>query len=432
MNDQRTSRRDFLHRTGAAVAGGVFLGAGPSSLLAQTPTQRPVGANERILLGLIGVGNQGRSHLTSQMREIIAVCDVDRDHLNEARDRVQRTNGGQCAAHADFRRVLDDRNVNAVIIVTPDHWHALPTVLACQAGKHVYCEKPLTLTIAEGQTMVRAARHNRVIVQTGSQQRSDERFRRACEIIRNGGLGELRQVRVGIPRVNFSGPPVADSAPPANLDYPFWLGPAPERPYNPKRVHYNFRFFWDYSGGQQTNWGAHHLDIVQWALGMDESGPVRVEGTARYHAQRWFEVPESYDLTYTYASGLRVLAGNQHPGGVTFEGARGTLHVNRGRLEATPPELLRWKPGVGATRLMVSRNHHQNWRESIRSGQLPICDVAIGHRSATVCHLGNIALRSGKAVTWDPAREVITGDAEQARMVSRPYRTPWRLPEIPT
>ena len=268
-------------------------------------------------------------------------------------------------------------------------------------------------------------------MQAGSQQRSDSLFRRACELVRNGKIGEVRTVRVGVGGVNYSGGNVPDSDPPPELDYDFWLGPAPRRPYNRNRVHYKFRFFWDYSGGQLTNLGAHQLDIAQWGLGMDASGPVSIEGTAEYHEQRHYEVPQTFAITYTYANGVRVLCANRGiRGGVTFEGTRGTIFVDRGRLEANPPELLRQQLGEQDIRLYVSNSHRGNWLECIRTRRAPICDAEIGHRSATVCHLGNIAVRTGRRITWDPAREVIVGDEQAQAMVSRPYRAPWRMPDL--
>jgi predicted dehydrogenase len=421
-----TTRRDFLRLGGAAVAG-----FSVSTLELPAQEQQPLprqGANERIRIGCIGVGNQGRGNLGAHLRNTVAVCEVDSTRLAAARERV----GGACAAYSDYRRLLDDKNVDSVVITTPDHWHALIAIHACQAGKHVYCEKPLSLTVAEGRAMVRAARRHNVVLQTGSQQRSDARFRQACELVRNGKLGQIQTVRVGLPAVNFAGPAVPDSAPPQELDYNFWLGPAPQRPYNTKRVHYNFRFFWDYSGGQMTNFGAHDLDITQWALGMDESGPVSVEGTPQFHAQGWYEVPQTSTLTYTYASGVRVLVGqgNGTPGGVRFEGTNGWIHVSRQRITGEPAELLRTQFTDRDVRLAVSTNHHQNWLESIRAGRRPICDVEIGHRSATVCHLGSIALRTRRALRWDPAAETIMGDDEQARMLQRTYREPWQLPTM--
>jgi predicted dehydrogenase len=423
-----STRREFLRRSGGWFAG-VGLARSFPAFAAPVPPQ-PRSANERIRLGIIGIGGQGGSHLGGHLADVVAVCDVDRTRLAAAKARVERGKRGRCADYTDFRRMLDNRDVDAVLIATPDHWHALITVLACQAGKDVYCEKPLTLTIAEGRAIVRAARRYNRIVQTGSQQRSDNRFRLACELVRSGRIGEVRSVRVGIPGVNFSGPPVPDSEPPAELNYDLWLGPAPQRPYNRKRVHYNFRFFWDYSGGQLTNWGAHHLDIAQWGLGMDTTGPVTIEGQAQYHPQRWYEVAQSCELTYTYANGARVVCSTRNRGGVLFEGSRGTIHVNRGQLESDPPVVITQPLAENDVHLYVSRNHYANWQECIRTRRAPICEAEIGHRSATVCHLGNIALRTGRRISWDPVREEITGDAPAQAMVSRPYRAPWRMPEL--
>jgi len=235
-------------------------------------------------------------------------------------------------------------------------------------------------------------------------------------------------VLVGLPGPNFKGPPVPDAQPPAELNFDLWLGPAPERKYNEKRVHYLFRFFWDYSGGQQTNFGAHHLDIAQWGLGMDESGPVKIAGQATFNKDSWFETPETATVTYTYASGVEMectLGGKGHPQGTTFIGEKGKIFVTRGKIEATPAELLKFTGGD--TKLYVSGNHHTNWLECIKSRKLPICDVEIGHRSATVCHLGNIAIRRGKAIEWDPVKEAIVNDPEAAALVSKPYRKPWKL-----
>ena len=428
---RRSSRRQFLQQ-GAGVAAALGLGGAFSTdAMAQpAPAPQPRGANERIRIGHIGLGGQGRANLRGHLQNTVAVCDVDRSRLATAKADVERARRGACADVTDYRRLLDNRDVDAVVISTPDHWHALIAVHACQAGKDVYCEKPLTLTIAEGRAIVQAARRHNRIVQTGSQQRSDQRFRQACELVRNGRIGEVRTVKVGIPGVNFTGPTVADGDPPAVLDYDFWLGPAPQRPFNTKRVHYNFRFFWEYSGGQLTNWGAHHLDIAQWGLGMDASGPTTIEGRARFHAQNWYEVPQWFDLTYTYASGVRLLCGQDYPGGTTFEGTRGTIHVTRGRITSTPAEIIQQPLREQDTRLYASSSHSGNWLDCIRSRRAPICEAEIGHRSATVCHLGNIALRSGRRITWDPVREVIVGDEQAQAMVSRPYRAPWRMPDL--
>jgi len=428
---QGITRRDFLRRTAGA---GVALSL-PTIIASCARGVRAKGippASERILIGCIGVGNQGSGNLKAFLKDVIAVCEVDKDRLAAAKDRVEKNNGNSCAAYGDYRRLLENKDVDAVVVTVPDHWHALITIHACAAGKDVYCEKPLTLTIAEGRAMVKAARRYKRIVQSGSQQRSADNFRLACELVRSGRLGKIHTVRAGISRVNFAGPAVPDSAPPPELDYDFWLGPAPQRPYNKLRVHYNFRFFWDYSGGQMTNWGAHHLDIAQWGLGMDESGPISAEATTptRYNKDGWFEVPEFCEITYKYANGVTLICGQGQKGGTTFEGEKGTIYVNRGKLESTPPEIIKEPIRESDVHLYVSKNHHANWLECIKTRQLPIADVEIGHRSATVCHLGNIAVRTNKKVTWNPARETIVGDAELAKWVSRPYRAPWRLPVL--
>jgi predicted dehydrogenase len=210
-----------------------------------------------------------------------------------------------------------------------------------------------------------------------------------------------------------------------------WLGPAPQRPYNKNHVHYLFRFFWDYSGGQMTNFGAHHLDIAQWGLGMDASGPVEIEGTAVYNAEKYYETPQTFDVTYKYADGTLLLCNggsDKYPGGTTFEGERGTIFVSRGNVECTPDDILTQPLDDKSVRLYASKDHHQNWLDCIKSRQDPICNVEVGHRSATVCHLGNIAIRTGKKVHWDPKKQEVVGDAEVAQWVRRPYRAPWKLP----
>ncbi len=418
----RTSRRQFLRQTttGAATA----LAAPwiiPSSAF---------GANERVVTGHIGVGGQGNSNLGAflKLASPAAVCDVDKNHLAKAVERVEKDTQKTCEGFGDYRKLLDRKDIDAVVISTPDHWHALTAIHACQAGKDVYCEKPLSLTILEGRKMVEAARKHERIVQTGSQQRSDARFRQACELVRNGRIGKLERVMVGLPNSNFEGPPVPDSDPPPELDYDMWLGPAPQRPYNKNRVHYKFRFFFDYSGGQMTNFGAHHIDIAQWGLGMDNSGPVATEGTAKFHPEKWYEVTQACRVTHTYANGVILIVGQGEkdcPGGVTFVGSEGTIFVDRGKIKSTPEDIVKQPMTDSDERLYVSTNHHQNFMDCLKSRKLPICDVEIGHRAATICHLGNIALRLGRRIQWNPATEQIVGDDDAAKWVSRPYRAPW-------
>jgi predicted dehydrogenase len=414
------SRRQFL-RTSAAVAGGFAI---PYFV-----PRRAFGANERIVTGHIGLGGQGMGNLKHFTDNAAALCDLDQKHLATA-VKFLDSKGRKCDTFGDYRRLLDRKDIDAVVISTPDHWHALPTIHACQAGKDVYCEKPLSLTVVEGRKMVEAARSQQRIVQTGSQQRSDEKFRLACELVRSGRIGKLEKVLVGIPLVNFKGEAVPDSSPPAELDYDFWLGPAPQRPYNEKRVHYLFRFFWDYSGGQMTNFGAHHLDIAQWGIGADGTGPVEIEGAGEYDPEKRYEVPCSSRVNYKYANGVAMTLGQGQKDieqGVTFVGSEGRIYVTRGKITSTPDDILKQPLKAGDVHLYTSAKHHQNFLDCIKSRELPICDVEIGHRSATVCHLSNIAIRTGRRISWDPAKEQILGDDLAAAMLSRPYRAPWTL-----
>lgn len=417
---QRLPRRTFLAAAASAFAAPYII---PSSAF---------GANERIVTMHVGVGGQGTANLNAFLGRgtaPAALCDVDSKHLAKA---VSLVNGKgiTCEGYRDYRKALERKDIDAVVVSTPDHWHALATIHACQAGKDVYCEKPLSLTVAEGRKMVQAARENKRIVQTGSQQRSDDKFRLACELVRSGRIGAIKEVLVGIPGCNFSGDAVPDSEPPAELDYDLWLGPAPQRPYNAKHVHYLFRFFWDYSGGQMTNFGAHHIDIAQWGLGMDDSGPVAVEGTATFDPEHRYEVSSTCRLTYTYANGAKMVVGQEQKdikGGVTFKGEKGEIYVTRGKLTSNPAEIITEPLKESDVHLTVSKNHQQNFLDCIKSRELPICDVEIGHRSATACHLGNLVIRLGRKIAWDPQQETIPGDKEATAMLSRPYRSPWTL-----
>lgn len=422
------SRRSFLRvAAGSVSAGGVtyFLPEFPVTHAAETPPP-----SERIRIAAIGVGNQGKGNLGVHAKNCVAVCEVDSTRLADAVKQVEKAGAKTPAAEKDYRKILERKDVDAVVITTPDHWHALMCIDAVNAGKDVYCEKPLTLTIAEGRKIAEAVKKNKRILQTGSQQRSDNRFRLACELVRSGRIGKVTEVRVGIPAPNWTSRakmPVADGMAPAELDYDLWLGPAPQRAYNVHRVHYLFRFYWDYSGGQLTNFGAHHLDIAQWGLGMDESGPVKVSGTAVYHKDKWYETPDNCEITYTYANGVKMVCSMKEKGGTTFIGEKGKIHVDRGSITSTPAEIVKEPLKEMDVHLYVSGNHHQNWLQCIKTRKAPICDAEVGHRSATVCHLGNIALRTGRALTWDPVKETFVDDKEANAMADKPYRAPWKL-----
>jgi len=423
----QSSRRELL-KTAGSVAAGMTIPTFITSTALGAPGVPP--ASERIRVGCIGLLTMGLNNLNTQKYNTVALCDVDKNHLAEAYKRVKKDVGRECDTYTDYRKLLERKDIDAVVLSVPDHWHAKMTVEACQAGKHVYCEKPLSLTVADGQAMVKAARYYKRIVQTGSQQRSSEHFRNICEFIRNGGLGKVHTVRAGIGHVNFKGKPVPDSDPPPELNYEIWQGPAPKRPYNERHVHYNFRFFWDYSGGQMTNWGAHFIDVAHWGLGFDHGGPMEVEGTAQYHEQGWYEVPKNFEAIYKYPGDITMHAGMKYPLGTEFEGTRGKIFITRSKVTFDPPDLYTEplpKPfGFG----QAGHDHHQSWMEGIKTGKLPTADVNIGHHSAIACHLGNIAIRLKRKVKWDAARQQIIGDPEAAKMLNRPYRAPWLMPEM--
>jgi predicted dehydrogenase len=378
------------------------------------------------------VGAQGKGNLKAFAANAVAVCDVDATRLAEAKKSAEEAagDGRTVLTYGDYRKMLENPEIDAVVVSTPDHWHALPTIHACQAGKDVYVEKPLAHTIAEAMAMARIARETGQIVQTGSQQRSNNLFRTACEYVRSGRLGKVHTVRVALPGVNMEGTMPPDGLPPQELDYDFWLGPAPVRPYNERRLHYFFRFFWDYGGGQMTNWGAHHIDIAHWGLGMDEGGPLRVEGTAGWSPDGLYETPTWTDLTYTYPDDVTMYltmgkGGNM---GTRFEGEKGAIYVTRGKLTSEPEEILTEPLGEGDTHLYVSDNHVANFLECVKTRTLPICDVAIGANSVIPCHLGNIVARTGRPLRWDSVRREVVGDEEQAALTRALYRAPWVLP----
>lgn len=417
-----TTRRSFIRKTATVAA--AF--AAPMIL-----PSRVFGANERIAVASIGVKNQGSGNVKKFLgagADVVAICDVDSNVATAAVD-IVKEKGPAPKVFEDYRKLLEDKGIDAVVITTPDHWHARMTIDACHAGKDVYCEKPLSLVIAEGRRMVNAARMNQRIVQTGSQQRSSSEFWKACMLVRNGLIGDVKEVLVGIPGPNHPGDIGPVEIVPPELNYDMWLGPAPLKPYHSKRVHYNFRFWWDYSGGQMTNFGAHNLDIAQWGLNMDHSGPVAAEGTAEFHPQMLHEVTEKCRITYTYANGVKMTLGQGQKDiaeGTTFIGTKGRVAVTRGKVVTDPVELAETPlDAAGLIQLYRSTDHTKNFLECMQSRELPICDVEIGHRSATVCHLANLVARLGRPIQWDPEKEICLNDAEAQAMTDREYRQPW-------
>ncbi len=427
----RSSRRRFLRRTAAAAAALALPGA-PAIGSRALGAAAPADATGAIGIGLIGCGSLGvnyhlRKYLPMDDVRLVAVCDVDRSRREQAADRVKNHYGSaqRPGCYNDYRELLDRKDVDAVIVVTPDHWHALQTIHACQAGKDVHCEKPLTLTVAEGRAMVNAARRHARIVQCGSESRSNASLRRACELVRNGRIGKLHTVRAGLGANPFC-PWVPPGAKPAGLDWNLWLGPAPAVPYHVQRCFYTFRWFRDYSGGKLTDWGAHMNDIAHWGMGTDDIGPVRVEAKARHVPGNLYEFAPEFEVVYTYENGVRLISSSDAPH-VTFEGTLGTIRTRFGDVSSSPADIATTPLGANDLRLQPSDDHDRDWLRAIRTRERPVADVEIGHRSATVCHLGNIALRLGRPLEWDWDWEEFMDDDDANRHLSKPMRAPWHL-----
>jgi predicted dehydrogenase len=426
-----TTRREFLRTAALGTAAAAAPLIVPSRLRGQNAPSR------QITVGVIGCGNISDSHFPvllgdSEVR-VLAVCDVDGARRDAAAGRVNREYGNSdCRSYGDFRELNRRPDIDTVFILTPDHWHALMAIDAMRQGKDVYVEKPLTLTIAEGRALVKAARTYDRITQTGAQSRSRKPFRDAAEFVRNQGLGRLDRIEVEIPGNNrHCGATWQPEPVPAGLDWEMWLGPAPWRPYTSIGCHYNFRFIADNAAGQVTNFGAHGLDIGQWALGMDDSGPVEVEGHGEFPSTGLFTNATRVDFTLRYANGVPMYCRTNYEAGnanVKFVGDRGWIHVVRDRATASDPALLREMQAPNKpVRLEVSNNHHDNFFAAVRSRRRAISDVEVGHRSATVCNLGQIAMLLGRKLRWDPAKEEFVGDDMANRLPSRAMRSPWAL-----
>ncbi len=428
------TRRHFLQTT-AAVAAATTL---PQWFLEESAHARsePVGAIDRPGVALIGCGGRGRgvAREAAALGQLLAVCDVDDTNLAQA----QKT-WPEAKLYKDFRKLLERDDVHTIVNGTPDHWHTLVNLAALKAGKDIYSEKPLTLTIDEGKRLVQAVRDSKRILQTGSQQRSDKNFRLACELVRNGRIGKLKHVDVWLPHGRREGP--FEKVPvPAGLDWDMWQGQVAKTDYVKEKTHVTFRYFWEYSGGTTTDWGAHHNDIALWGTGFERSGPVSIEGQSLVPMiPGGFTAASEYAVAYTYANGVTQLTrsthGNDWKGsvldakvqqhGVRFEGTGGWIFVTRGKIEASHGDLLTTPLPSSAKRLYTSDNHMKNFFDCVRSRQQPICDVEIGHRSVTVCHLGVIAMRLGRALKWNPATEQFVGDAEANKWLAREQRKPW-------
>ncbi len=431
------TRREFLRKAGGAAALGLGVQAFLEEARAQEAQVAPgaVSPNEKIIVGLIGSGGMGRGNMSDFLRsgmvEVAAVCDVDQARL----DQGVKEAGGKATPYRDFRKLLERKDIDAVIVGTPDHWHALPTICACQAGKDVYVEKPLSHNIVEGRAMVSAARRYGRVVQVGTQQRSGAHFQKAVEIVRSGILGKVSLTRAwNVSNESPHGignPP--DSEPPPGLDYDLWLGPAPKRPYNPNRCHYLFRWFWDYAGGMITDWGTHLIDIIHWGMGVDYPTAVSASG-GKFVLQDNRDTPDTMEAVFEYPGFVMVYSCRKGCGrgmdgrgyGIQFHGSNGTLFVDRGGFEVYP-EGDRMQPIVGPD----SDQHYPhvlNFLECVKSRERPISDVEIGHRSTSAPLLANTALQIGRKIHWDGENERIIGDEAANRLLGRCYRAPWVLP----
>ena len=424
------TRREVMKGAVGAVAAPYVI---PSS--AWGSPSRPAPSN-RITFGCVGVGGQGGGHVGSLSRnkeaQVVAVCDVDADRRRKAKEVVEAayaasSSGGAykgCEAYNDFREVVARQDIDAVVCATPDHWHALISLAAMKAGKDVYCEKPLTLTIAEGRVLCEVARRYARVFQTGSQHRSSDKTRRACELVRNGHIGKLQRVEVGV-GLRPVKPEYAEPQPvPAGFDYDLWLGPAPWAPYTKNRCHYTFRFIRDYSGGEMTNFGAHSLDLAQWGIGADDAGPVQIEGKGEFFPDGLYDTFSKVEVAYTYPNDVKLICTSK-AFGCRFVGTEGWIDATS--LACEPKRLLNAPVGPGDVRLYVSKSHMGTFLECVRTRRLPICPAEVGHRSATVCHLGNIAMILQRPLKWDPVQERFVNDPEADRLLARPMRSPWTL-----
>ncbi len=446
---QSKSRRNFLKNSLAAAGSSALAGAATTAV----SYGRISGSNDRIAVALVGCGGQGRGDLNAMIRirnvECTALCDVDDDQVRLESKAIEDAGFRKpSVATRDFRKILDLKEVDAVVVGTPDHWHALPTIMACQAGKDVYVEKPLSVAITEGRAMVKAARKYDRVVQMGTQQRSAPHYTEAVEYVKSGKLGRIRLVRAWA-YLDWKGevPVVPDSEPPASVDYDMWLGPARKRPFNRHRFHFTFRWFWDYSGGLMTDWGAHMIDIANWAMGIKAPSSAMSAGGKYGYPDDAMETPDTqhviwafpeFNMIWEHMLGVgRGPEAREH--GVAFHGNDGVLVIDRAGWEVYAEtdaigKKRKYKvPGVpraNAGNVDYHATHIGNFVDCMRSRKRPNSDVEIGHNSMIACHLANIAQRLGRQIKWDVEKEAAVGDPEaQNHYVSRAYRAPWKLPE---
>ncbi len=425
------SRRRFLAAASSAIAAPLLV---PSSVLGLGPAVAP---NDRIVIGTIGQGGMGRGNTRGFMRngdaQVVAVCDVDEQHLARgASDVNKHYKNDDCAKYKDYRDLIAHKDLDAVCIATPDHWHALAAVAAANAKKAIYCQKPMAHTFAEGQAMVAAVKKNGVIFQVGSQQRSHDNFRRAAQLIRNGVIGKVKHVEVGLPTGHRQHKgSTAPQDPPAHADYDFWCGPSPKLPFHKDRFHWNWRWHLSYGGGQLMDWIGHHNDIAHWGLDMDRSGPVEVQAAGfEYAADRTvWDSAWKYEVRCKYATGTTSSISNRYERGCKWIGEDGWVFVARGKFRASSPEWTKNGFNPGPVKVYHSPEHHRNFLDGIKTGKECICPAETGHRSITPGHLGLVSeALGGRELRFDPKTETIVGDADADKLLKKvDYRKPWKL-----
>ncbi|MCF6284486.1 MAG: Gfo/Idh/MocA family oxidoreductase [Candidatus Hydrogenedentes bacterium] len=424
----KISRRTFTR-------GAIGLGLAPL-IIPSSAFSKP--SSKQINVGVIGVGGRGSSHIADGLRNsknvrILAVCDVNRPNCDKAKATVDKINDDNaCLIFEDFRELLAHKDIDAITVAVPDQWHALITIAAAQAGKHIYSEKPLAYSVVEGRAMVDAVKTAGVVFQHGTQQRSTPNFWQACMLVRNGRIGKLETIRVGSPYGLQGGDP--NPAPvPAGLNYDFWLGPAPEKPYTPGRCTGQGGKGWyqlrDYSGGWITAWGSHDLDIAQWGNGTDDTGPVKVTGHAEYPTAGVYDTAWKWHFDCTYANGTKLIyaSEDENPHGVRFEGSDGWIFVKRGVLEAHKKSLLEETFDDSKIQLVKSLNHMGNFVDAIITGKATAAPIEVAHRSTTIAHLCNIAAQTGRTLQWKPAEEGFVNDDGANALLSRDMRAPWEI-----
>ncbi len=430
------SRRAFLKKSAlATTAAAVFPTIIPASAMGADGHIAP---SNRITMASIGVGGQGTCDTEALLNipdvQYLAVCDVDAEHRLKAQQMVEGFYRKQdkhyvCDTYNDFRHVLARNDIDAVMIATPDHWHAVISVAAAKAGKDIYCEKPLANSIPEGRAVVDAVRRYQRVFQTGSHERSRDNARYACELVRNGRIGKLHTIRVNMPVDhepvgNFPEMPI-----PPGFDYNMWLGAAPYEPYTKKRCHFFFRYILDYSGGEMTDRGAHIMDLGQLGNNTDHTSPISVEGDGWFPEEGLFNTAMRYNFEFEYANGVRMLGSTDGPRGIKFEGDEGWIfiHIHGGDLRAEPASLLKEVIGPDEIHLGRSRGHHIDFIDAVKSRGECMAPVEVGHHTATMCHLANIAMKLKRKLRWDPDKEQFLNDDEANRMLIPSMRSPWHV-----